>query len=142
MSRFIESFLKYKETSDFLAEGVKLAVVNEIYELMDENGVTKAELARRLGKSPSYVSRVLGATENLSIESMSKFFHALESNFTVSAIDKRMDPVEYNKIGRGLRRDFSISAYPNKQKRSVDYAELAHVAFVDFNNFSEGISCI
>ena len=44
-------------------EELILQVTETLTQALDEAGVTKAELARRLGKSPGFVSQVLGGGE-------------------------------------------------------------------------------
>lgn len=45
---------------------------------MEELGITQKTLAKRMGCSQQYISRVLKGTENLSIETISKIETALE----------------------------------------------------------------
>ncbi|MDE5712132.1 MAG: helix-turn-helix transcriptional regulator [Muribaculaceae bacterium] len=45
---------------------------------MEELGITQKALAKRMGCSQQYISRVLKGTENLSIETISKIENALE----------------------------------------------------------------
>jgi len=52
-------------------------VVARIHELKDEQGLTQKELAEAVGKTPSYVSRVLGGGVNLTLETISDFEEAL-----------------------------------------------------------------
>lgn len=75
-----------KKTSIFWAEDAKMDFIDKISTLMLEQKVSRSELARRVGTSPAYVTKVLGGHLNLSIDSMSKFAFALglkvEFNFT------------------------------------------------------------
>jgi transcriptional regulator with XRE-family HTH domain len=52
-------------------------VVARIHELKDEQGLTQKELAEAVGKTPSYVSRVLGGGVNLTLETIAEFEEAL-----------------------------------------------------------------
>lgn len=52
-------------------------VVARIHELKDERGLTQKELAEAVGKTPSYVSRVLGGGVNLTLETIAEFEEAL-----------------------------------------------------------------
>lgn len=54
-----------------------LEFVDEICEQMDAQGVSSAELARRMGTSRAWVSRVLRGENNLTIASMGKLAFAL-----------------------------------------------------------------
>jgi transcriptional regulator with XRE-family HTH domain len=52
-------------------------VVARIHELKDEQGLTQKDLAEAVGKTPSYVSRVLGGGVNLTLETIAEFEEAL-----------------------------------------------------------------
>jgi transcriptional regulator with XRE-family HTH domain len=52
-------------------------VVTRIHELKDEQGLTQKELADAVGKTPSYVSRVLSGGVNLTLETIAEFEEAL-----------------------------------------------------------------
>jgi len=56
----------------YWAEGAWLAFTEELLALMETQNVTRAELARRIGVSPAYISKVFRGTVNLTIDSMSK----------------------------------------------------------------------
>ena len=48
-----------------------------ISELLKADGISRAELARRLGHSRPYVSKILGGQENITVTTMAKFAMAL-----------------------------------------------------------------
>jgi transcriptional regulator with XRE-family HTH domain len=52
------------------AEALKVAFADGMVALMKQNGVTKAELARRMGAHPSRVTALLSGTSNLTIDTM------------------------------------------------------------------------
>lgn len=60
--------------------------------LMKEKGVTNADLARKLGKDPGYVSRVLAGKMNLTLSTVADILWALDSSIEVAA--KAIDPQE------------------------------------------------
>ena len=51
--------------------------------LMEQRGVSKAVLARRLDSSPSYVSKVLRGNTNFTIESMIRLTRALDGKLSI-----------------------------------------------------------
>ena len=51
-------------------EAHKVAIADELAALMQQNGVSKAELARRLKIQPSRVTSMLSGTSNFTIETM------------------------------------------------------------------------
>ena len=66
-----------QDDAEFLTEEMAFDCVNEICRLMKDTGVTAAELARRIGKSRAYVSRVLHCNPNMTIRSLVVLAHAL-----------------------------------------------------------------
>ncbi len=49
----------------------------DVCRLMDEQGVSRAELARRLGTSRAYVTKLLGGNANFTLQTMAKVAMAL-----------------------------------------------------------------
>lgn len=70
----------------FWAEDAKTDFTEEIVRLMEEQGVNKKELARRLGTSQSYITKVLNENVNFTIESMSKIAFALAGKMEIQII--------------------------------------------------------
>lgn len=56
----------------YWAEGAWLRFTEELLALMTAQNVTRAELARRVGVSPAYITKVFRGTVNLTLETMSK----------------------------------------------------------------------
>ncbi len=71
-----------------------LEVTEFICEVMEEDGVSRAELARRLGTSPANVSQVLDGERNMTISTISDIFFHLNREIKVSA--ELLDPVRQN----------------------------------------------
>lgn len=55
----------------------------DLCRLMEQRGVTKAELARRLGSSPAYITKVLRGNTNFTIESMVRLARALDGRISL-----------------------------------------------------------
>ena len=55
----------------------------DLFRLMEGRDVTKAELARRIGKSPAYVTKVFRGNSNFTIDSMVKLAHALDGQLCI-----------------------------------------------------------
>ena len=52
--------------------------------VMEEQGVTGAELARRLGVSPAWISQMLSGERNLTLGTLSDAFHVLGRSLHVT----------------------------------------------------------
>lgn len=66
-----------KEAEIFALEGLRADVQYEILKAIRAAGITQAELARRMGVKPAWVSQLLGDDANLTLESIAKIFTAL-----------------------------------------------------------------
>ena len=62
-------------------ESAILEITEEIVEKMELHGVSKSELAKRLGKTPSFVTKILGGRNNFTLETMVKIGRRLNCNF-------------------------------------------------------------
>ncbi len=58
-------------------------LTNEITWYMRERGLTRADLAARMGVSPGRVSQILGGGENLTLRTLSALSTALDARFSI-----------------------------------------------------------
>ena len=65
-------------------ERLLLEAVENLATLMEAQGVTSRELARRLEVSPARVSQMLDGTRNLTLASLGAAFHALGRSMHVT----------------------------------------------------------
>lgn len=72
---------------EFVAEGLAMEFAEQIARAMKSQGVTKAELGRRLGVSRAYTTRILDAPPNLTLLSMAKVTLALRLNLRIDVAD-------------------------------------------------------
>lgn len=70
-----------KKHPAFHLEKAILHFTSELCEQMEVQGLSKAKLARRLDKKPSYITRVLSGSTNLTMKTMVSFAMALEVTF-------------------------------------------------------------
>lgn len=73
-----ELLKEFKNDPDYIYEGLKYDLSEQLYELMKEKGVTKKELAKRMGVSPAYVSKIFGA-DNISLRIVAKVLAAMDA---------------------------------------------------------------
>ena len=63
---------------------------------MQRQGVTRAELARRLGTSQAYITRVLSGNANFTLKTMARLAHALgmqlDVGLSLSGLPLRLPP--------------------------------------------------
>lgn len=80
-STFVEDARWRKENEVWLkwSRGVALAIVD----YMQANGLTRSDIAAKLGVSPQYVSRILSGNTNLSFKTIAE----IESKLGVSCME-------------------------------------------------------
>lgn len=77
ITSFQDLFDRAEASSDYWRASATIDFAEDLFRLMDEAGVSRAELARRLGTSPAYVTQVLRADGNFTLETMTRFAMAL-----------------------------------------------------------------
>ena len=68
-----------------------VAIANRIYEILEAKGMTQKDLAKRLGKTETEVSRWLSGTHNLTLSTICKISAALEEEI-VSVPHQVLEP--------------------------------------------------
>jgi len=75
-----------KNDVEYIYEKLKFDISENLARLMKQKGITKKELARRMGVSPAYVTKIFSA-ENISLKTIAKVLSALEAdNYTLKLI--------------------------------------------------------
>jgi len=62
---FAAQLEEYREDPEFILEGVLLDLSNRIAIEMEKQGISRSELARRMGKKPPFITRILKGATNL-----------------------------------------------------------------------------
>ncbi len=74
---FDEMFAAAQDSEEYLCELAILDFTRDIYRQMKNQNLNKVELARRLGTSPSYITKILGGNANFTLKSMTRIAKAL-----------------------------------------------------------------
>ena len=85
-TRHCRAFLRDNHTPGTRAYDHALDISVMIWELMQEQGLTKTELARRMGISKSHLSNLLNTQPNMTLETIAKFELALGVKFEFSFV--------------------------------------------------------
>jgi transcriptional regulator with XRE-family HTH domain len=120
---YAEMTKEFHNDPDYWAEGLKLDFAEEVGRLMEEQKVSRAELARRLGTSPAYVTKILHWTANLTLASMSKIALAFGSRVVLALAPKdaplRTRPARTRIPARRTRRhEFAAADRPARSERN------------------------
>lgn len=72
-------------------ERLILAAQETICEAMEQESVTRSELARRIGKTRGYVTQLLSGKRNLTMRTYADLMHALDRTAIVGMTEKQRD---------------------------------------------------
>jgi transcriptional regulator with XRE-family HTH domain len=73
---FKELFDQAKGRDTYWVTSLILDFTEELHKMMEANGVSRSELARRLGVSPAYITKVLRGNVNFTLDSMVRLVRA------------------------------------------------------------------
>ncbi|MBI1390441.1 MAG: hypothetical protein GC154_18545 [bacterium] len=74
---FTQKSEEYKDDPDCLLEEVLIHVTDAICVEMERQGISKSDLAKKMEKPPSWLSRILGSDHNMTFRSAVLIFQAL-----------------------------------------------------------------
>jgi transcriptional regulator with XRE-family HTH domain len=77
VERYREFAAKAEASLDYNLDGPITEFIEDVWSLMEEQKVSRAELARRLGTSRAYVTKLLGGNANFTLQTMVKVAMAL-----------------------------------------------------------------
>lgn len=82
--RFKKILDERRKHPSYWADGIRLDFISELEEEMERQGVSQAELSRRLKKSPAYISKVFNAdVGNFTLETLAEFSMALDMKVNI-----------------------------------------------------------
>ena len=84
-----EKYKKQHESDKAQSEAL-IEASNIVYQAMKEKKINQIELAKQLGVSRGYVSRILSGNENMSIKNVARILHELGKKYiqyTINIID-------------------------------------------------------
>ena len=82
-NRVIDGIRKEISPKDKQQIELSVAIANRIYDILEAKGMTQKELARKLGKTETEVSRWLSGTHNLTLSTISKVSVALGEDIVI-----------------------------------------------------------
>ena len=83
--------LPYVSEREMASERLVFNTTEDLLLAMQDAGITKGELARKLGKSPSHVSQLLDGTRNMTLRTLSDISYALGAEARVSVFRNGVD---------------------------------------------------
>ena len=85
--------LSDEDRRDLAVDEFFLTVSDYLYAGLENAGITKSELAKRLGKTKGHVSQVFAANRNLTLRSVAEIAHALGLTPTFGLVNAEGDQV-------------------------------------------------
>lgn len=85
---------KARERDAYQAAKVTLDFTEDLARLMELRGVSNAELAKKIGSSPAYITKVLRGDTNFTIETMVRFARVLDGQLCVH-VGRKEDHVRW-----------------------------------------------
>jgi transcriptional regulator with XRE-family HTH domain len=80
---FKEEWERAKDTFDYKLESLELEVTERILEIMEEKGISRSELAERLGVSKAAISKLLNNGSNMTLKRLLTIAEALDHEVRV-----------------------------------------------------------
>jgi len=97
--------------------GLVTQLTNEITFYMRERGITRADLAARMGVSPGRVSQILGGGENLTLRTLAALASALDARFDVELCSLKVDDTFTSREKADPEAVQNQHSYPRSQHR-------------------------
>lgn len=72
-----------RKSNAYFVQGAILDFTEDVVSRMEAQGITKAELANRIGSSPAFVTKLLSGSNNFTLETMVKVSLAVEGELRV-----------------------------------------------------------
>lgn len=95
-----EQTLLDMDSADYEAERLILDATELILRLLERQGITKSQLADRIGKSKGHVSQLLNGERNMTLRTLAEIAHALNQRINVNAHPLRSHAVPDRMFGR------------------------------------------
>jgi len=78
---FKSLFAEAEKSLTYHVEGAVIEFTEEMTTIMKEKGISRSELARKIGTSPAYITKILRGSTNFTLESMVKVARALDCEY-------------------------------------------------------------
>lgn len=88
LERYGELFARAEASAHYWSEAAAHELIAELESRMARQGVSRAELARRLGTSKAYVTKVFSANVNFTLATMARLAQALDAEVHIRLTDR------------------------------------------------------
>ena len=98
---FKKLFSAIEKTLSYKKEKAKVDFTIELQSVIERKGLTRADLARQLGKTNAYVTQILRGERNFTIDTMVELADALDSNLAIHFSPKGEKTVDWYRVIQG-----------------------------------------
>jgi len=91
---FPELFQQAEGHEDYWVAGAILEFTEDVVQEMERQGITRTELARRLGATPAYVTKLLRGKVNFTLATMVRLARALDAEVRVQLTGPTLAPAK------------------------------------------------
>ncbi len=116
MTWFENKLAKFEKDLDFITEEAIIEFNEKIVEKMKERGLNNTKLAKLMGVSKPFVSKLLNGNPNMTLKTMVNIAEALDCNIYIDVCNKWVEPKTLYLLNKGNYKQFS----PNTE--GLDYA--------------------
>jgi transcriptional regulator with XRE-family HTH domain len=121
---FKELFDEARKSDDYWIARAKLDITENIYQLMEAKGMKKADLAKKIGKTPAYITKVFRGNANFTLETMVRLARALGGNLTIG-VKKEEKKIPFQEIFRIFQQKIPQIEAPFFMRFYNKYLEIA-----------------
>jgi transcriptional regulator with XRE-family HTH domain len=108
----LHAFKEAENTADYQLESVVIDLTEQICEIMEAKGISRADLARKLDKSRAWVTKVLRGDQNLTLKTVVDVFWELGYRIEFESHPKMPSWSEWGEYESYSSRDVvSINVY-------------------------------
>jgi transcriptional regulator with XRE-family HTH domain len=100
-------------------------VTNEVNWCLHERGLTRADLAARMGVSPGRVSQILGGGENLTLRTLAALSAALDARLDVVLSPAESGAADPRTAGDLTGTASPLAEHPSFPRRRIDDARIS-----------------
>jgi transcriptional regulator with XRE-family HTH domain len=121
---FSAIFERLEKSEEYELDALKVELCEQIYLIMEQEDIAKAELARRLKTSRAYITKLLQGSANFTLESLVKVARALECSVSVSLRPKAEE--EFSSVWKARSASDSLSESARQKWREFRLTDFIH----------------
>ena len=104
-----------QQHNEYWVEAVMLEFTEVICELMEKQNISRSEVARKLGVSPAYITKILRGNANMTIRTMVALANIFNHKIEINVCDKK----SYS--AKMYEKAFTFKMWGNKTPKAKDY---------------------